>query len=351
MRGSFRTVVLFVVIVLIVAAVFLVPLLRSPCHGFAGPGVTAADLPPGPPKPGNLRIATWNIRNFPGESRPQYPDLGFLRKTNPCDLEAVLRGLRTDVLGVEEIRKPGALRKLLREVRPSQRFREVFTRSGGQWGQHVGIAWDQRHLRLVEGPVEVRTVALSDKLRPALAVYLRSTRDHGVDFSVVQVHLRAGPRGYEQRLEQYRRLARWLPSWIARVGDTDVVVQGDFNTTGPRGGTLADELAAADRIFAKAGFRRLANASGCSEYWEGPGPRDGVQQPSLLDQVYVSGFEELDQAVELKAWLHCARYGCRPFVSRPGHEDGTFWDVSDHCPLTYEVRDVDLDEVSIPCAR
>jgi hypothetical protein len=227
----------------------------------------------------------------------------------------------------------------------------VFTRGGGQWGQHVGIAWDRGRLRLVDGPVEVRAVELTPKLRPALAVYLRSTRDGGVDFSVVQVHLRAGPRGYEQRLEQYRRLARWLPSWIARVGDADVIVQGDFNTTGPRGGDLGAELAAADRILGTAGLRRLPNASGCSEYWEGPGPRDGVQQPSLLDQVYVGGFEELDRGVGLQAWLHCARYGCRPFVSRPGQEDGTFWDVSDHCPLTYEIRDVDLDEVSIPCAH
>ena len=24
---------------------------------------------------------------------------------------------------------------------------------------------------------------------------------------------------------------------------------------------------------------------------------------------------------------------------RPGEEDGTFWDVSDHCPLTFELRD------------
>jgi hypothetical protein len=26
-------------------------------------------------------------------------------------------------------------------------------------------------------------------------------------------------------------------------------------------------------------------------------------------------------------------------MSRPGAEDGTFWDVSDHCPLTFELFD------------
>lgn len=351
MKGSIRTIVLLTVIILIVAAIFLVPKLRSPCRGFAGPGVTAADLPPAPPKNGNLRITTWNVRNFPGEERPQYPDLGFSRRTNTCDLEAVLKGLATDVLGVEEIRKTGPFERLLRETDSGRRYRMVFTVGGGRWGQHVGVGWDRNRLSLVEGPVEIKSVALNDTLRPALAVYLRSTRKDGVDFSVVQVHLRAGPRGYEQRLEQYRRLARWLPSWIALVGDVDVIVQGDFNTTGPRGGGVAAELIAADRILGKAGFRRLDNASGCSEYWEGPGPRDGVQQPALLDQVYLAGFQELDQSVGLKAWLHCARFGCQPFVSRPGREDGTFWDVSDHCPLTFEIRDVDLDEVAIPCGR
>jgi len=343
MKHSTRTALLFGLLLLIVAAVFLLPLLRSPCRDFAGPGVTAADLPPSRPGKGKLRIGTWNVRNFPADERRQYPDLAFSRRTNTCDLEAVLRDLGTHVLGVEEIRKPGLFRSVLKGSGAGGRYRIVFTRGGGQWGQHVGIAWDQDSLRLADGPVEVRTVELNPKLRPALAVYLRSTRKGGVDFSIVQVHLRAGPRGFEERLEQYRRLARWLPSWVARVGDADVIVQGDFNTTGPRGGRLEDELREADRILGQAGLRRLENASGCSEYWEGPGDRDGVQLPSLLDQVYVAGFQELDEASGLEAWLHCARYGCRPFVSRPGREDGTFWDVSDHCPLTFEIRDRDLD--------
>ena len=90
-----------------------------------------------------------------------------------------------------------------------------------------------------------------------------------------------------------------------------------------------------DEMYAEAGLARLPHRTGCSEYWEGGGPADGVQVPSLLDLVYIRGF---DGAVpEARSWLHCERHGCNRLVSRPGEEDGTFWDVSDHCPVTFEI--------------
>jgi endonuclease/exonuclease/phosphatase family metal-dependent hydrolase len=310
----------------------------------AGSGVTNEDLPPSPARVGNLRVVAWNIRNFPRDERPQYPDLGYSRLTNKADLEAVLAGLRSDILGVEEIRQPKAFREVVDQAMGKGVVAGVFSRKGGRWGQHVGILWNRGRMRQVGATEEVSSVALGNPdLRPALAVGLRSTRPEGLDLTVVQVHLRAAPSGYETRLEQYRALAAWVRQRIAVSGDDDVVVQGDFNTTGSDGGTVGEELARADAILGRAGLRRLPNQSGCSEYWEGRGPRDGKQVPSLLDQVYVSGMEELDQAVPLLSWLHCAREDCRPFMSRPGQEDGTFWDVSDHCPLTFEVRDVDID--------
>ncbi len=359
MRRSRISAVLLLLLAAVVLGLWLRHRLVRPAPGpFAGPGVTAEDLPGAPPRAGNLRIVTWNVRNFPRDERPQHPDLGYSRRTNERDLEAVLAGLDAHVIGLAEIRDPVRFERVLARAGGERHTWEaVFSRSGGRWGQHVGIAWDTRVLRRVGRPAEVAAVALGNPdLRPALAVYLRSVDDGGMDFSVVQVHLRAGRRGYGTRLGQYRALAAWLPSWMEAVDDCDVIVQGDFNTTGPSGEgrgdweeRLAAELAEADRILGRAGLRRLPNASGCSEYWEGPGERDGVQQPSELDQVYLAGLEELDQTVPLAAWLHCARFGCRPFVSRPGEEDGTFWDVSDHCPLTFEVRNLDLDGPGLPC--
>lgn len=335
-------VIFLATLILVVAAVAVWQRLKLRCTGFAGPSVTAADVPPATQK-GNLRVVAWNVRNFPYDDRPQYPDLGYSRRTNVCDLKKVLAGLGADVLGLEEIRTPQRFERVLRSVEGKRQYRAVFTAGGGRWGQHVGIAWDNDKLHLAAKPVEIGEVALDDSLRPALAVYLRSTRDGGADFTVVQVHLRAGPRGFGTRLVQYKRLSAWVRGWVEKIGDDDVVVQGDFNTTGPVGGTVGEEMAAVDRILGGAGLRQLINARGCSEYWEGPGKPDGVQVPSLLDRVYVRGFDEIDPSVELESWLQCARDGCRPLISRPGQEDGTFWDVSDHCPLTFELRDRDLD--------
>ncbi len=317
---------------------------------FAGPGITREDLPPVPPGPGNLRIVSWNLRNFPRDERPQDRNLGYCRRTNPVDVEAVLAGLHFDVLGLEEIRDPRLFLRLLEEAVPGVRFGSAFTRSGGRWGQHNGLVWRQDRLRAVGDPIEVRAVTLGSRDRvPALAVRLASTRENGIDLAVVQVHLRATREGYGVRLRQYRALAHWISGAIRRWDDADVVLHGDFNTTGPPGGRTVEELREADRILGGAGLRRIPNATGCTEYWEGPGRRDGLQVPSLLDQVYVSGLEERDGSVPLQSWLHCARYGCRPFLSIAGHEDGTFWDVSDHCPLTFEVRDRDLDGLAVPC--
>jgi endonuclease/exonuclease/phosphatase family metal-dependent hydrolase len=334
----FVVAVVVVVAVIVVAAVLLRGRLR--CAGFAGPGVTAEELPPAA-QPGDLRIVNWNIRNYPLDERPQEVDLGYSRRTNICDLEAVLGGLDADILGVAEIRDTRRFPPILRRAGSPRDYRIELSRWGGEHGQRVGVAWDDRVLELVGEPTEISEVALDDPaLRPALAVQLRGRTDRHVDLLVIQVHLKSAPSGYERRVRQYRALARW----VRESGHSDVVVMGDFNTTGEllsrepiRVGPVDAELAVADRILAAAGLRRLPNATGCSEYWEGPGGRDGVQVPSLLDHVYVRGVDRLGPDAAVHAWLHCFRHACQDLVSRPGEEDGTFWDVSDHCPITVDV--------------
>ena len=78
----------------------------------------------------------------------------------------------------------------------------------------------------------------------------------------------------------------------------------------------------------------MENATGCSQYWEGPVRSDGVFRSSLLDLVYVRG---LGVAGPARSWLHCERFPCADLVCRTGQEDGTFFDVSDHCPVTFEI--------------
>ena len=207
-----------------------------------------------------------------------------------------------------------------------------------QLAEHLAIAWDSAVFVEVGEPIEITEVVVKPGLRPALALRLRSIADPGLAFTVVQVHLDSGPGDYEHRLEQVRILARWVNEWVDRIGDPAVVVQGDFNTMGSHELGPDHELLEVDAILAGAGLERVVNQTGCTEYWEGPGEPDGVQQPSLLDLVYVRALEVSGPA---RSWLHCARLACGELVSRPGAEDATYFDVSDHCPVTFEVAGVD----------
>ena len=329
-----------VFVLLVIVAIIGVALLalglrhRLRCAGFPGPGVAADELPAASPD-GELRFVTFNIRNFPLDERLEAPALGFSRRTNICDLETVLNGLDAQVLGFSEICDTRRFPPILRQSGGGRPMWLRFSQDGGRGGQHVAIAWDGTAVELVEEPVEVTEVVVKPGLRPALAVRLRSRVVPEFDFTVVQVHLDSGPDDYEFRLQQVRRLADWLRAWVARTGDPDLVVQGDFNTMGSRELGPERELLEVDAILAAVGLSRVVNATGCTEYWEGPGEPDGVHRPSLLDLVYVAGLEPRGPA---RSWLHCQRLGCGELISRPGEEDGTFFDVSDHCPVTFEIR-------------
>ena len=194
-------------------------------------------------------------------------------------------------------------------------------------------------LELTAEPRDVTDTILEEGMRPAFAGYFRSRRNSALDFTVVVVHLESGPPKFGHRRRQNRALSRWVDGWVEEIGDPDVILLGDLNTSGsPRGG-VEGELQSIDTILGRADLRRLPNTTGCTSYWEGGGDRDGVQHPSLLDHVFLAGFSADEPVVPVQSWLHCARIECGDLISRPGAEDGTFWDVSDHCPLTFEIHE------------
>lgn len=308
---------------------------RFRCAGFAGASVSAGELPQDPPAAGAVRLAHFNLRNFPIDDRRESDDLGFSRRTNICDLEAVLAGLGADVMGFVEVCDTRRFSPILRRAAGDRAIRIVFSQGGGRAGQHLAIAWNGDAFSLVEGPVEIGELVVKPGLRPGLAVRLRSKADPAFDFTVIEVHLDAGPRDLNHRLEQIAILGDWITGWVERTGDMDVVLLGDFNTVGGTDVSPREELRSVDELLRIANLERLHNATGCSQYWEGPGGPDGVFHASLLDHVYLGGLSARGPA---RSWLHCERLGCGDLISRPGEEDGTFFDVSDHCPVTIEVE-------------
>jgi endonuclease/exonuclease/phosphatase family metal-dependent hydrolase len=335
---TFVVVVIIAILLIAVAAVVLRDQLR--CAGFPGATVSSGDLPAGKAADGGFRIASWNVRNFPLDERPQDDGLGYSRRTNICDFEIALGGLDADLLGLQEVNDIRRFQPILRRACGERPMDVRYSSGGGRFGQHLAIAWDNSVLELVGNPIEITELVFEPGMRPAFAGYFRGLRVGGVDFTLVVVHLESGPQNFADRRRQNRALAAWIEDWTAEVGDPDVIVLGDFNTVGsPRGG-LDGELQSVDAILGRVGLERLDNGLGCTSYWEGAGERDGVQVPSLLDHVFVGGFGPQAQATSLEPWLHCARWQCSELISRRGEEDGTYWDVSDHCPLTFEIRDL-----------
>ena len=344
MRKASRSFVIGVVIaILVIAVVSLVLRDQLRCAGFPGPSVVSAELPAGKATDRSLRIASWNVRNFPLDERPPDDDLGYSRRTNICDFETALGRLEADLLGLQEVNDIRRFQPILRRACGERPMDVRYSSEGGRFGQHLALAWDNSVLELVGKPIEIGELVLEPGMRPAFAGYFRSLRPGGLDFTCVVVHLESGRQNFADRRRQNRALASWVDNWIDETGDADIIVLGDFNTMGsPRGG-IEGELQSVDAILGRVGLERLDNKLGCTSYWEGEGERDGVQVPTLLDHVFIGGIEPETLMAPLAAWLHCARWQCEELISRLGEEDGTFWDVSDHCPLTFEIRDANLE--------
>jgi len=313
---------------------------RMRCAGFAGGGVTPDDLPP-PAATGAVRVAVWNLRNFPLDERPEDPGLGYSRRSNICDVEDVLRGLDADVLVLAEVNDTRRFPPILRRAGDEEReWRIAFAPRGGRFGQKTAVAWDDRVLELKAEPVTLDGLEVSDGSRPGVAVRL-AARGSAFDATLVSVHLESSPRAWPRRKNQVEALTGAVTELVSRFGDEDVLVAGDFNTSGWEGGTPQRELQRVDRILRRAGLARVTNATGCTAYWDGRRGGDGVFERTLADHVFVRGgaFAASSPAT---SWLHCARLGCAErLISRPGEEDSTFFDVSDHCPVVVDVAIAD----------
>ena len=290
------------------------------------------------PRSAGARVATWNLRNFPFRSERGRPDEG------PHDLErmrATLRALDADVIAVQEVLDDDALRTLAagRTV--------LLSRAGGRGHQRVGLLLNPDRVELLDGPREHDSITAGGRVRPALSAYVRVG---DLDFHVVVVHLKASPHGYELRTQQWATLVEIVEQLRQDpgpgAGDRDVVILGDFNTTGPPGRDAVGareqlELAALDRALTGAGLRRLDNRTGCSAYWEGS-RRDAWKEPSWLDQIVVpaewlpSGTGGGTRAA--RSVGHCARHECAPLRSSSAYPEADFATMSDHCPVLADLH-------------
>lgn len=321
----------------------------SPWHS---PEACRAALSKGKKKPrdtGTARIGAWNVRWFPDG----VPGNGQDGKGKPTDLDWLscsIAWLDTDVLVLEEVKSTPqaseALRVLIRSLNAltGGRYHVEVDRCPGMGRQSVAFLYDERRVTARSfrnlDPLNPSGHACDEHLRPGFAGYFRFPG--GADLHIVAVHLKSGvgAREYGLRRTSIAGLSAAYRDLQATEVDSDVLVAGDFNTMGcddcspkiraeQEAATVSTEVTSGDPPF-----RRVSSDYACSEYYRGIG--------NLLDQVVVTrSMQEAPAGARSHVEGYCAEMSCSRLS--PHHMPRAYEELSDHCPIVFDLEDRDLD--------
>lgn len=245
----------------------------------------------------NLRVATFNIENFPKHERQIAGAFDEIAR------------LDAPIVGVQEITKVDVFRaEAKKRLGASWRFEAIGT--GSVLDHHLGVLYDSARVKHVKTRVHDGT-RLGSTHKPVMDVELRYGSER---VRVLVLHLKAGGENHPVRTRQHAALRRIVDD--VKKSGARVVLVGDFNATGE-----------ADREdLARVPLRWLTEGLPCSafrtQYDEGC-PR------SRLDHVFAT-----DAAAHVRATGGCAEHGC-------GWQDRCplyAVEVSDHCPVVVELR-------------
>lgn len=264
-------------------------------------GLAAARACPGPDVP--VHVATFNIREFPA-SDVQVE--GAFR---------IIRELDVPIVAVQEITDPAKFVEAA-ERRLGTHWRAEF----GPWQQErrmllPGVLYDSRRYQLDGALLHGKTRGGNG--RPMLEVRLFS-REDGEKLRVFVVHLKAGggDENHDMRREQLEAITPIIRRAVA--SRDEVVILGDFNSTGLPDRELLE-------IFARRTALYWATEDlTCTSYWKPDKGKRGCIG-SALDHVFTS-----EPPHDVAARGPCESVGCQP-----GEQCPIFYDeVSDHCPVT-----------------
>ncbi len=191
--------------------------------------IRAAKIPAA--REGNLRLATWNIRELgKGERLPE--SLRMIAEILRCfDLVSVVE-LRDDV------------RDLMRIMRMLGKHWSVvfsdYIRDPGGNRERLAFAFDTRRVTFtgLAGNAEGPRRRVGDRYERVLhwwrPPFMASFQAGSFDFIVIAAHVRWG-RSTEARLAELDAILMWLRARRSErhFGDRDVIAVGDFNVLGP----------------------------------------------------------------------------------------------------------------------
>lgn len=268
-----------------------------------------------------LVLGTFNIQTFPHE------------RTDPEGVARAIAELDADAVAVQEIRDWGKFHATLDRASAltGRRYAAVLTascRHNRNGRLSVGVVYDTARLELTDH----RSLSKGDECptgqAPALLASLRTAS--GRALTLVSVHFDSG--GEERRFERRKQQWRWVTSILPALREEfgDIVVAGDFNTTG----YLVEnhpERRFIDEMVERHALQLPTGALGCSEYWR---PKKTVArwEASLLD--HVLGSKELSFGAPEVLGM-CAALECEAQTAEPPAMGA----VSDHCPVRIVLRE------------
>lgn len=265
---------------------------------------------------GDLRVATFNIRNF----RPE--------KTDVARLVTLLEELDADVIAVQEIEDPAGFKDVVGRIRaPGRRYALALSRCGGRSAMHVGFVYDAARIEL-RGQQEYPELdpGGGGDCRGERSGLLGQFAESEVPFELLVVHLVA--TGDEERAA--RRRAQWdlALAIVARrrgEGAGAIAILGDTNSTGYMDDRWGERTFITRRLR-ETGLELPTSQLGCSAYWR---PEPDTLAPSLLDHVVVTPGFPASGAAEVRGF--CAEVACRGLPGDSPPPD--YMKVSDHCPV------------------
>ncbi len=300
--------------------------------------------------PGKFRVGTWNIRWFP-DGRP-----GIKASRSGTDVAwvaCVIAYTNVDVFALQEIKLTERGQEALLELTT-----ELTRFTGAHWKwvadscptpsrQHVAILYRTDRAKLTDilshgelDPTkrEGRPAQCPGDLRPALGAYVKSLAG-GVDFHFLSAHLDSGrsKRDFENRQKAFRLLGEVQDIRVKAIQDEDLIIAADFNLMGCKGCEIRNstqERAVLEKtVAALARPLRLATADhDCTEYYKGRG--------YTIDQVLYSSTMKEAGAGKAKVSGVCAAAKCKDMGAA---QLPAFSYLSDHCPVVFDLDDVDDD--------
>jgi endonuclease/exonuclease/phosphatase family metal-dependent hydrolase len=249
--------------------------------------------------------------------------------------------LDVDVLAVQEFKNTpqaqAAATQLIDSLnrRTGRRYRLELARCQSEEAARPGILYDSARANVTSFETAADLSSdkrCSDSEVPGLTAYV--SLPGGPDFHLVVIHAPAGSQrnDHGKRRASLRALDRLTHQLASSNGDRDVIVTGDFNTSGCRDCAPAVDSVSETRALAESITRfqaplRLVPANGtCSFVLD--------NQPMLLDHFLVAkDMEEVPASVTASVSGYCAAAQCKDVLPTATAETR----ISDHCPLLLEL--------------